>query len=398
MRMKYRILFVLHLPPPVHGAAMVGKYIQESKVINEDFQCRYINLALARSLEDIGHGGLSKLLKFLKLLAQIRKEVKDFRPDMVYVTPNACGGAFYKDFVVVQMLKLMGCRVVAHYHNKGVSTRQNRFFDDLLYKSFFKNLKVILLSDALYADVEKYVRKSDVYICPNGIPEIGLVEPAAERHNALPKLLFLSNLLLSKGVLVLLDALVILKDKGYRFVCDFVGGETSEMSAESFHKEVKIRHLETYVIYNGKKYGDDKEAFIKQADVLVFPTFYHNEAFSLVILEAMQHKIPVITTGEGGLSDMVKDGVNGHICEKQNPESLAYYTMLLLDDEKLRWRMGEEGYKRYKSHYTLVAFEENFDRIMMTLAGGARTEFYDVDYESNLAACLCNKKEALACC
>ena len=396
--MRNKILFVLHLPPPVHGAAMVGKYIQESKVINEDFQCRYINLALARSLEDIGHGGLSKLLKFLKLLAQIRKEVKDFRPDMVYVTPNACGGAFYKDFVVVQMLKLMGCRVVAHYHNKGVSTRQNRFFDDLLYKSFFKNLKVILLSEALYADVEKYVRKSDVYICPNGIPEICLVEPAEERHNALPKLLFLSNLLISKGVLVLLDALVILKDKGYQFVCDFVGGETSEMSAESFHKEVKIRHLETYVIYNGKKYGDDKEAFLKQADVLVFPTFYHNEAFSLVILEAMQHKIPVITTGEGGLPDMVKDGVNGYICDKQNPESLAYYTMLLLDDEKLRWRMGEEGYKRYKSHYTLAAFEENFDRIMMMLVGGARTELYEVDFESNLAACLCNKKEALVCC
>lgn len=370
--MKYRILFVLHLPPPVHGAAMVGKYIQESKVINEDFQCRYINLALARDLEDIGHGGLSKLLKFLKLLVQIRKEVKDFRPDLVYVTPNACGGAFYKDLVVVQMLKLMGCRVVAHYHNKGVSTRQNRFFDDLLYKSFFKNLKVILLSEALYADVEKYVRKSDVYICPNGIPEICLVEPAAERHNVLPKLLFLSNLLISKGVLVLLDALVILKDKGYQFVCDFVGGETSEMSAESFHIEVKKRHLKTYVTYNGKKYGDDKEAFLKQADVFVFPTFYHNEAFSLVVLEAMQHKIPVITTREGGLPDMVKDRVNGYICDRQNPESLAYYTMLLLDDEKLRWRMGEEGYKRYKSHYTLAAFEENFDRIMMTLVGGGK--------------------------
>lgn len=396
--MRNKILFVLHLPPPVHGAAMVGKYIQESKVINEDFQCRYINLALARSLEDIGHGGLSKLLKFLKLLVQIRKEVKDFRPDLVYVTPNACGGAFYKDFVVVQMLKLMGCRVVAHYHNKGVSTMQDRFFDDLLYKSFFKKLKVILLSEALYADVEKYVRKSDVYICPNGIPETCLVEPVSERHNPVPKLLFLSNLLVSKGILVLLDALVILKDKGYQFVCDFVGGETSEMSAGFFHNEVKIRHLETYVTYNGKKYGDDKEAFLKHADVFVFPTFYHNETFGLVVLEAMQHKIPVITTGEGGLPDIVKDGVNGYICEKQNPESLAYYTILLLDDEKLRWRMGEEGYKRYKSHYTLSAFEANFGRIMMTLVGGARTELYEVDYESNLAACLCNKMEALVCC
>ena len=35
--MKSRILFILRLPPPVHGAAMVGKYIHDSKLINETF-------------------------------------------------------------------------------------------------------------------------------------------------------------------------------------------------------------------------------------------------------------------------------------------------------------------------------------------------------------------------
>jgi hypothetical protein len=34
---KNKILFILHLPPPVHGAAMMGKYIQESKIINTKF-------------------------------------------------------------------------------------------------------------------------------------------------------------------------------------------------------------------------------------------------------------------------------------------------------------------------------------------------------------------------
>lgn len=54
--MKPRILFILHLPPPVHGAAMMGQYIHDSKVINERFDCHYINLTTAKTLQDIGKG------------------------------------------------------------------------------------------------------------------------------------------------------------------------------------------------------------------------------------------------------------------------------------------------------------------------------------------------------
>ena len=30
--MNTKILFIMHMPPPVHGAAMVGKYIHDSKL------------------------------------------------------------------------------------------------------------------------------------------------------------------------------------------------------------------------------------------------------------------------------------------------------------------------------------------------------------------------------
>ena len=43
--MKPKILFILHLPPPIHGAAMMGKYIQESELVNSSFDCFCINLA-----------------------------------------------------------------------------------------------------------------------------------------------------------------------------------------------------------------------------------------------------------------------------------------------------------------------------------------------------------------
>ena len=165
-----KILFILHLPPPIHGASMMGKYIHDSKIINKTFDCHYINLALAKELADIGKVGSRKIKLFVCLLRTIYKEVKEIKPQLVYITPNAKGGAFYKDFIVAQMLKMMGCKVVVHYHNKGVFTRQNHIIDNILYKLFFKNIKVILLADTLYNDIGKYVNHKDVYICSNGIP------------------------------------------------------------------------------------------------------------------------------------------------------------------------------------------------------------------------------------
>ena len=200
--MKPKILFIMHMPSPVHGAAMMGQYIHDSKLINDKFDCHYINLTTAKSLQDIGKGGVKKLWKFMGLLAKVVRNVVTIKPSLVYVTPNSHGGAFYKDFVVVQLLKLLGCRVIVHYHNKGVATRQDKWLDDKLYRIFFRKIKVILLADALYYDVEKYVKREDVFICPNGIPETLDKEPVCKRKNSIPQLLFLSNLLVDKGVLV----------------------------------------------------------------------------------------------------------------------------------------------------------------------------------------------------
>lgn len=337
--MKPRILFILHLPPPIHGAAMMGKYIQESELINSSFDCFCINLATAGSLSDIGHVSLEKLLKYLLLLRYISHVVKEIRPELVYITPNAGGKAFFKDFIVVQMLKSMGCKIIAHYHNKGVSAYQSKWIYNFLYKRFFSNLKVILLAENLYKDIAKYVKREDVYICPNGIPSSCKEEMEARRNNVIPHLLFLSNLLISKGVIVLLDALKILKEKEYTFVCQFIGGETAEINAVQFFEEVNKRELSDLVTYVGRKVREEKEAFFRQADIFVFPTYY--ETFGLVNLEAMEYKLPVISTNEGGIPDIVKDGENGLICEKQNPVSLADCIAKLLDDEELRVKNGK---------------------------------------------------------
>ena len=343
----------------------MGKYIHDSKLINESFDCHYINLTTAKNLEDIGHFRLGKIVEFAKLLYRIRKAKRELHPDLVYVTPNAKGGAFYKDFIVVEMIKSMGCKVIVHYHNKGVATRQDRWLDDKLYKKFFKGIKVILLAEALYPDVQKYVKREDVYICPNGIPDTtGGKEPTAERHNKVPHLLFLSNLLVSKGVIVLLDALKILKDKGYSFVCDFVGGETAEIDAARFKKEVEQRGLNQLAVYDGKKYGEDKEPFFRNADIFIFPTFYPNECFPLVLLEAMQQELPCISTSEGGIQAIIEDGKTGLLVKRKIPTELADKIAWMIEHPSERENMGVCGIKKFHRDFTLACFENKFKEVV----------------------------------
>ena len=359
--MKPTILFILHMPPPVHGASMMGKYIHDSKVVNEAFDCHFINLTTAKDLADIGKMGLRKLIQFVQLLKHIRNEVKQLKPQLVYVTPNACGGAFYKDFVVIQLLKVMGCNIVAHYHNKGVATRQERIPDKWMYRHFFKDIKVILLAEPLYKDMQRFVERNQVLLCPNGIPESSSANNSVQKEE-LPHIFFLSNLLIDKGVLTLLDACRMLKEQGYVFQCDFVGGETADMNAESFKQECIKRGIKDCVTYHGKKYGDEKLFFFRKADIFVLPTF--NECFPLVLLEAMEQGLPCISSAVGGTPEIVDEGKTGFLVPCRDAVPLAERISILLKDKALRKRLGETGRIKFEKEYTLQRFEENIKRCL----------------------------------
>jgi len=62
--------------------------------------------------------------------------------------------AFYRDLLLVGLVKLRGVRVVYHLHTKGISSRQHRWLDNLLYQALFADSSVILLSRRLYADIQ----------------------------------------------------------------------------------------------------------------------------------------------------------------------------------------------------------------------------------------------------
>lgn len=360
----------MHMPPPVHGAAMMGSYIHDSELIRNSFDCHFVNMATAENLEDIGGFSLKKLRVIVRKYREMVQAARSFRPDVIYVTPNASGPSFYKDFICVQLLKRYCSKLVLHFHNKGVSDNQDGFINDMLYRRLFSGSKVILISRKLYPDVCRYVEDKDVLYCPNAIRQSLTEIPTRTSENDRIHLLFLSNLIVSKGVVVLLDALKELKDRGLDFVCDFVGGETAEIDRTGFDRLVADRSLEGYAIYHGRRYGDEKAEFFRKADIFVFPTYYSKETFGLVNLEAMEYGIPVISSDEGGVGDVVIDGETGYLLPHHPGEvpvdrhELAEAIMKLAEDPQLRRRMGSAGNELFRSRYVLPMFEQRIKDIL----------------------------------
>ena len=358
---KPRILFIATFPPPIHGSSVVSEQIRNSKVINDAFDGDYVNLGTSRKMDEIGKGGLwlnmQKLFRFAGSFFKTFGLLLTHRYDLCYCAITCHGSGFLKDAPFVLLCKLFGRKIVIHQHNKGMAKDVDRPIYRWLLPLVYKNAKVILLSWHLYPDIEKVVKRENVMICPNGIKPT--VNPDFQRTpNKIPHILFLSNLLIDKGVLVLLDALKILKDKGYSFVCDFVGSETKDIDAARFAKEVEERELNSLAIYHGRKYGEEKDAYFKQADIFVFPTYYHNECFPLVILEAMEQGMPVISTKEGGIPDIIDHGNSGYTVEKNNPSSLASAIERLLKDPELLNSMGKVGRKLFEEKFTEEVFEK----------------------------------------
>lgn len=356
---------MLHLPPAVHGVSIVGELIKKSKIINNSFEARYINLLVSRSIDETGKTKFLKLWRFFVSWFKLLFELIKKKPTLCYFALSNSGTAFYKDVALVSLLKLFRVKTVFHIHSKGIKKNESSSINNSLYKYVFKESSVIILSKYLYDDIKTFVSMEQVYVCPNGVKDIIKNNvPKPENKLGYMKILFLSNLIVLKGVFILIEACEILRRRGYNFSCDFVGGE-GDVSSHQFKKEVEKRGLTETVKYLGKRYGEDKNKVYQSADIFVLPTM--NDCFPLVLLEAMQYGLPAISTVEGGIPDIVENNVTGFMVDQNNPVDLADKLELLMNNDTLRKKMGRAARARYEEKFTLQAFETKLQGILTEL-------------------------------
>ncbi len=67
------------------------------------------------------------------------------------------------------------------------------------------------------------------------------------------------------------------------------------------------------------------------------------DGIPVFLLEAMARRVPVVTTGTGGIPELIQDGVNGLLVSPSDPTALAVALARLVEDSALAHRLGEEG-------------------------------------------------------
>lgn len=358
-----------HLPPPVNGVTMMGSLVAQSEQLRNTFDVRLIPFRSADSIDDIGRLNLKKLKRALYFSWRLLVECLVFKPHLVYFTLTPTGTAFYRDLLYVFILKMTFRRRIFHLHGKGIAKASGKsLITRLLYTWAFNGSSIILLSPLLYDDISGVAKKEQCFYLPNGIADFDEMEinTSEKLCDKAPHILFLSNLIRTKGPMVLLEAMSILVRKNVEFKASFAGAWESEAFKEEFESYLRDNDLTSAVAYIGPKYGLEKENILANADIFAFPSY--NDTFPLVILEAMRQGLPIVSTYEGAIPDMVQDGENGLLVPVRNPDLLADRLLLLISNPLLRKRMGLIGRKRYELGFTKISFEKGLHKILDEVA------------------------------
>jgi glycosyltransferase involved in cell wall biosynthesis len=343
----------MQLPPPVHGVAVMNSYVQKSALLNATFELDVLELHYVRKLADFRNAYLKKLCLLIMYWFILLYKLSFNRPDLVYFTITPYGASFYRDLLMVALIKIFRIKkVVYHLHGKGIKDcypRQKRWYDYA-----YHHVDVICLGDKLKDDIHFF--KGMPYIVNNGIP-INSIVSKQKKNDEMVNILFLSNFDKTKGVMELLECAKLLKEKKINFKIRLIGAFYEQFTKDFFSDYLKNNDLLNQIDVIGPVYGDAKYQYFADADIFIHPT--RNDALPIVLLEAMQFGLPCISTFEGCIPEIVEDNITGLLFRQQDVEDFASKLELLIKNKELREQMGKKGKERFDQFFTLEKFEQN---------------------------------------
>jgi len=229
------------------------------------------------------------------------------------------------------------------------------FYYKLLQKFNIKNLDGLLAGTK---EVENILRKKSfkkpAYVMGNGIDETVFKKKDVSK---LRKELGLENSFVigfsgqfieQKGILTLIDAASLIKDKNIKLLLIGFGIFTPKIK-----EYLKKKGLQDKALVVDKKLGPLVADYINCMDVMVIPsetTKYWKEQFGRVNAETMLCEVPAIGSSSGSIPEVL--GEAGLIFKEKNPEDLKEKIVKLMNDKELRKKMVKKGKEIALKYYT----------------------------------------------
>jgi glycosyltransferase involved in cell wall biosynthesis len=158
----------------------------------------------------------------------------------------------------------------------------------------------------------------------------------------------LSSFTANKTMGALVRAFALLVERGANVRLVLAGDGSEKAACQSLARELQV-----YERIEWMGWQSDTERFFSKIDLFCSPS--RNEAFGLVILEAMQAGLPVIATATFGARDIVVPGETGWLVPLGDIPALADALMEAVGDRELAVRFGVAGRARFASEYDTKA-------------------------------------------
>jgi glycosyltransferase involved in cell wall biosynthesis len=286
------------LPPPTNGFSVVS-----AAMLSSFGRCTRV---IVLNQAPVGRGSASWLFDLFRVVRQAVQCAGALlqRPRPYVYLALSGGGRQSIDFVFVALTAVFGSRIVFHHHSFGYLTRPRRLTGSLLRLN--PKAEHIALCGCMKERLATTydIEPTRVRVLSNaafvGLGEDIAVAALGDREIRLG---FLSNITSDKGIFGFFDLLDASRQGGIP-VSGSIAGPIDPGIAEDFHRRLECCPNGRYL---GALYGEEKRAFFRSLDILVFPSRYANEAEPVTILEAASAGALVFGTDRGCIPDMLEE-------------------------------------------------------------------------------------------
>jgi glycosyltransferase involved in cell wall biosynthesis len=183
-----------------------------------------------------------------------------------------------------------------------------------------------------------------IEVIPNGIDSTIFTRLSyPDKNDREFKLITVSRLIERKGIQHILKALAETGDKSIRLV--IIGEGNYENELLKICKNLKLTDVVTFL---GFRMRDTLPEYFSKSDVFILPSLA--EAFGNVIAEAMACGLPIISTKEGGIVDLVEHE-NGILVEPGNISQIKAAIIKMKSDLEMRKCMSNANHLKMAENF-----------------------------------------------
>ncbi len=367
LTMRPAVHFIGRFPPPVDGQSLATQRL--ARMLEGAFDVRAVNTAVKD--QSLMPSGLLTQLRTSRHYLQLRPDLRHSlasAPDAPVlwgsISPTALGHA--RDTMATLPCFQPGQSIIAIAHRGGF----DRIFRNKLTARSALRLartvnRFVFLSEYLSSQVAQWVPAEKRTVIPYTVEacatpyEITLKQQARSSGDPL-KLLYLSNMIASKGYPDVLEAMALARVNGVPVTATFAGRWNSEKDRLLFHDRVSALALDREVVHVGAVQDRDKvNALHREADIFLLPSYYSEEAQPISIIEALSAATPVIVTRHSGIRDMVRGDMEARFVPPKSPETIAEAITSLSDADT--WHAASKDARtRYEQHFSESAVRKKW--------------------------------------